>query len=171
MITKIRKREREAITTLENTRVSRTDTLNSVKTQVQSLVKQINQAIEFADNLVQRSSSSDILQSKKSLEQRFEDLNKTPVPSLPVTSFGKFISTANPENLTLDFMTTGEPVVEGLTQDFQAGVEAELIIYSKLMSEVQQNIRVDVVVEPAEKVGSLMISEKEDRNLLVKFTP
>ena len=170
MITKIREREREAITTLENTRVSRTDKLNSVKTQVQSLVKQINQAIEFADNLVQRSSSSDILQSRKSLEQRFEDLNKTPVPSLPVTSFVKFIHTSEPENLTLGFVVTSEPVVEGLTQDFQAGVEAELIIYPKLTSGVQEKIHVDVVVEPPEKVGSLMISGKEDGNLLVKFT-
>ena len=171
MITKIREREREAITALEITRVSRTEKLNSVKTQVQSLVKQINQAIEFADNLVQRSSSSDILQSKKSLEQRFEDLNKTPVPTLPVTSFVKFISTSDPENLTLGFMATSEPVVEGLKQDFQAGVEAELIIYPKLTSEVQQNIRVDVLVEPPEILGSLMTFEKEDGNLLVKFTP
>ena len=171
MITKIREREREAITALEITRVSRTEKLNSVKTQVQSLVKQINQAIEFADNLVQRSSSSDILQSKKSLEKRFEDLNETPVPTLPVTSFVKFISTSDPDNLTLGFMATSEPVVEGLKQDFQAGVEAELIIYPKLTSEVQQNIRVDVLVEPPEIVGSLMTFEKEDRNLLVKFTP
>ena len=143
--------------------MSRTEKLNSVKTQVQSLVKQINQAIEFADNLVQRSSSSDILQSKKSLEQRFEDLNKTPVPTLPVTSFVKFISTSDPENLTLSFMTTSEPVVEGLTQDFQAGVEAELIICPKLTSDAQGKIHFDVVVEPTEKVGSLMISEKTRR--------
>ena len=171
MITKIREREREAITALEITRVSRTEKLNSVKTQVQSLVKQINQAIEFADNLVQRSSSADILQNKKSLEQRFEDLNKTPVPTLPVTSFVKFISTSDPDNLTLGFMETCEPVVEGLKQDFQAGVEAELIIYPKLTSEVQQNIRVDVLVEPPEIVGSLMTFKNEDGNLLVKFTP
>ena len=52
MITKISELEDEAITALEITRVSRTEKLNSVKTQVQSLVKQINQAIEFADNLV-----------------------------------------------------------------------------------------------------------------------
>ena len=170
MITKIRECERQAITTLENTRVSRTEKLNCVKTQVQSLVKQINQAIEFADNLIQRSSSSDILQSGKSLEQRFEDLNKTPIPSLPVTSFVKFISTAEPQSLTLGFVATGEPVVEGLTQDFQAGVETELIIYPKLTSAAQEKIRVDVLVEPPEKVGSLMISEKEDGILLVKFT-
>ncbi|WP_284128495.1 hypothetical protein, partial [Klebsiella pneumoniae] len=84
------------------------------------------------------SSSSDILQSKKSLERRFEDLNKTPVPPLPVTSFVKFISTSEPENLTLGFVATSEPVVEGLTQDFQAGVEAELNLYPNLTSEVQQ---------------------------------
>ena len=72
MFTKLSELEDEAITALEITGVSGTEKLNSVKTQVQSLVKQINQAIEFADNLVQRSSSSDILQSKKSLEQQFQ---------------------------------------------------------------------------------------------------
>ena len=170
MITKIREHEHKAISALGITRVSRTEKLNSVKTQVQSLVKQINQAIEFADNLVQRSSSSDILQSRKSLEQRFEDLKKIPVPPLPVTSFVKFISTSEPENLTLGFVATGEPVVEGLTQDFQAGVEGKVIIYPNLTSVVQEKIRVKVLVEPIEKVGSLMISEQDDGNL-VKFTP
>ena len=171
MITKIREREREAITVLEITRVSRTEKLNSVKIKLHFLTKQINQAIAFANNLTQRSSSSDILQSKKSLEQRFEDLNKTPVPSLPVTSFVKFISTSEPENLTLGFLATSEPVVEGLTQDLQAGVEAEFLICSKLTSEAQGKIRINVVVEPAEKVVNLMICEKEDGNFLVKFTP
>jgi len=46
------------------------------------LAKQFNQAVEFANNLVQRSSSSDIMQSKHSLQKRFKDLNKTPVPAL-----------------------------------------------------------------------------------------
>ena len=82
MIAKIREREREAITTLENTRLSRMEELNSVTKQVQSLTKQLDQAVEFANNLLQRSSSSDIMQSKKNLEQQFQDLNKTPVPAL-----------------------------------------------------------------------------------------
>ena len=172
MIAKFREREREAITNLEKTRVSRMEKLNATKTQVQSLAKQFNQAVEFANNLVQRSSSSDIMQSKKSLQKRFEDLNKTGlVPALPVSSFVKFVSTAEPQNLTLGCIATSEPVVEGLTQDFQAGVEAELFVCPKLMNETQQKIHVEVHVEPATKVGSLMTCEKEDGNFLVKFTP
>ena len=154
IITKVREHEREAINALENTRVSRTEKLSSLKTQVQSLAKQINQAIEFAENLVQRSSSSDILQSKKSLEQRFIDLNESLVPTLPVSAFVRFVSTLEPESLTLGFVATSEP--EGQEYDFQAGVEAELI---------------DLNIEPAEKVGSLLTSKREDGTFQVKFTP
>ena len=63
------------------------------------------------------------------------------------------------------------PVVGGLTQDFQAGVEAELVVCPKLMNETQNKIHVEVHVEPATKVASLMTCEKEDGNFLVKFTP
>ena len=154
IIAKVRKREREAINALENTRVSRTEKLSSLKTQVQSLAKQINQAIEFAENLVQRSSSSDILQSKKSLEQRFKDLNESLVPKLPVSAFVRFVSTLEPESLTLGFVATSEP--EGQEHHFQAGVEAELI---------------DLNIEPAENVGSLMTSKGEDGTFQVRFTP
>jgi len=87
MIAKIREREREAITELRNTGVTKTEKLDSVNKQTQSSIKQIDQAVEFARNLVQRSSSSDIMQSNKNLGQRFEDLNKTAVPALPVGSF------------------------------------------------------------------------------------
>jgi len=87
MIAKIREREREAITELRNTGVTKTEKLDSVNKQTQSSIKQIDQAVEFASNLVQRSSSSDIMQSNKNLGQRFEDLNKTAVPALPVGSF------------------------------------------------------------------------------------
>ena len=175
MVAKIREREREAITALENTRVSTKEKLNSAKTQVQSLAKQINQAVKFANYLVQRSSSSDIMESRKSLEQRFEDLDKTPLPALPVSSFVKFVSSSEPENLTLGFIATTEldlplSVIEGLTQDFQAGVEAELVIFPNLTDEAQGKIRLEVLVEPAEEVGSLMTCEK-DGNFLVKFTP
>ena len=176
LIAKIREREREAITDLEKTRVSRKEKLDAAKTQVRSLAKQFNQAVEFASNLVQRSSSSDLMQSKTNLQQRFEELNKTPVPALPVSSFVKFVSTAEPENLTLGFVAAIEAdldgsTVDGLTQDFQAGVEAELVVCPKLMNESQQKIHVDVHLEPATKVGSLITCEKEDGNFLVKFTP
>ena len=92
MIAKIRENERQIITTLENTHVSREDRLNAAKAQVQSLLKQINQAIEFAKNLIQRSSSSDIMQSKNYLEKRFDHLENTTISELPVNSFLKFLS-------------------------------------------------------------------------------
>ena len=175
LIAKIREREREIITTLENTCVSRAEMLNSTKTQLQSLLKQINQAVEFAKNLVQRSSSSDIMQSKPNLEQRFEDLENTPVPALPVNSFVMFVPTSEPENVTLGCIVTSEPTVEGLTQDFQTGVEAEFVIRPKIHKEqvykVKCKFQVEVLVEPADKVGSLTTCEKEDGDFLVKFAP
>ena len=172
MIAKIREREREIITTLENTCVSRAEKLNSTKTQLQSLLKQINQAVKFAKNLVQRSSSSDIMQSKPNLEQRFEDLENTPVPGLPVNSFVTFVPTSEPESLTLGFIET---VLEGLTQDFQAGVEAEFVVHLGIDEEqvykVKCKCHVEVLVEPADKIGSLTTCGKEDGDFLVKFTP
>ena len=171
MINKIREREREAIAAIENTRVSRNKKLNAAKAQVQSLVKQMNQAVEFASNLVQRSSSSDIMQSKKNLEKRFEDLNNITAPVLPVSSFVKFVSTAEPENLNLGVTAISEPIVEGLTQDFHAGVETKLVISAKLINEDQGTFHVGVLVEPADQVGSMTTIQREDGNFLVKFTP
>ena len=171
MITKIREREREAITAIENTRVSRNEILNASKVQVQSLIKQMNQAVDFANNLVQRSSSSDFMEGKENLKKRFEDLNKIQSPALPVCSFVKFVSTAEPENLILGVTVISEPVVEGLTQDFQAGVETELVICPKLINEDQGIFDVEILLEPAEEIGSMTTFEREDGNFLVKFTP
>ena len=182
MIAKIRERERVAITTLENTRVSRMKKLNSVTKQVQSLTKQLDQAVEFANNLLQRTSSSDIMQSKKNLEQRFQDLNKTPVPTLPVSSFVKFVSTIAPEILSLGSVITSETdvhrsTVEGLTENFQAGLEAEFVVCSKLKcdgeltNEAQRKFDVEVLVEPAQQVASLITKENEEGNFKVKFIP
>ena len=182
MIAKIREREREAITALRNTRESRTEKLDCVKKQVQSSTKQIEQAVEFANNLVERSSASDIMQSKKNfLEQRFEDLNKIQVPALPVSPFVKFVSTITADSLSLGFMATSEiderlSTVKGLTENFQAGLEAEFVVCPKiteeeLTSEAQRKFHVEVLVEPAEQEGSLNVCEKEDGNFQVKFIP
>ena len=168
MIARIQENERRIITALENTRVSRADNLNSAKTQVQSLLKQINQAIEFAKNLIQRSSSSDIMQSKNYLEKRFEHLENTPIPELPVNSFLKFYQTKEEKNLTLGYIATSEPVV-GLTKDFQAGVESEFEVHPQILGE--EVFEVKVLVEPAEKIGSLTTYENQDGDYTVKFTP
>ncbi|CAH3021760.1 unnamed protein product [Porites evermanni] len=168
MIAKIRENERQIITALENTRVSRQDRLNSAKAQVQSLLKQINQAIEFAENLIQRSSSSDVMQSKNYLEQRFEHIENTPIPEVPVNSFLKFYPTKEVKNLTLGYILSSEPVVR-LRKDFQAGVESEFEVHPRILGE--QVYQVKVLVEPAHKTGSLTTCEKQDGDYTVKFTP
>ena len=182
MIAKIRDREREAITELRNTGVSRREKLVHVNKQTQSSIKQIDQAVEFANSLVQRSSSSDIMQGNKNLKQRYEELNKNAVPVLPVGSFVKFVSTPiAPESLSLGFMATSETdvhrfTVKGITENFQAGLEAEFLVCpeiskEKMTSETQRKFHVEVLVEPAEQEDSLIICEKEDGNFQVKFIP
>ena len=181
MIAKIREREREAITELRNTGASRREKLDHVNKQTHSSTKQIDQAVEFANNLVQRTSSSDIMQGSKNLEQRFEDLNKKAVSALPVGSFVKFVSTIAPESISLGFVKTSEIdihrcIVQGLTNNFQAGLDAEFLVCPKiskeeLTSETQLRFHVEVLVDPAEQEDSLIICEKEDGNFQVKFIP
>ena len=171
MIAKIQQREREIITALENTREARMKTLNSSKAQLQSLARQIDRALEFANNLIQRSSSSNIMQSHKDFEQRCKVLNETPVPALPVSSSVKFVKTCVPKNLKLGFVAFIEASVKGLNQDFRDGVEADLIICPNLSRKTQQKFDVKVVVEPAENVQNLITCKKKDGNFLVKFTP
>ena len=168
MIAKIREDERRIITAIENIRASRADELDSAKAQVQSLLKQINQAIEFAENLIQRSSSSDVMQSKNYLEQRFNHLENTTIPELLVNSFLKFYQTKEEKNLTLGYIATSEPVV-GLTKDFQAGVESEFEVHPQILGG--EFFEVKVLVEPAEKIGSLTTCENHDGDYTVKFTP
>ena len=177
MVAKIRELEREAITELRNAGVSRREKLDHVNKQTQSSTKQIDQAVEFANNLVQRSSSSDIMKGNKNLEQRFEDLNKKAVPALPVGSFVRFFSTIAPDSLSLGFVATSHTDVrlynvEGLPRNFQAGTEAEFLVCPKISKEeLTSKFRVEVLVEPAEQEDSLIICEKEDGNFQVKFIP
>ena len=182
MIAKIREHEREATKVLENTRVSRMEKINSLNEQVKSLMKQLDQAVQFAKDLVERSSSSDVMKSKKSLEQRFGDLDKATVPSLPVCSFVKFFSTNALDNLNLGSVITNETDVrlssmEALTENLQAGLEAELLICPRreseeeLSSKCQRELDVKVLIEPAEDVASLRIFRKENDDFHVKFVP
>ena len=182
MVAKIREHERKATKILENTRVSRMEKINSLNEQVKSLIKQLDQAIQFSKNLVERSSSSDVMKSKKSLEQRFGDLDKATVPSLPVSSFVKFFSTNALDNLNLGSVITNETDVrfssmEAVTENFQAGLEAELLICPKrkseeeLTSKYQRELDVKVLIEPAEDVASLRIFKKENDDFHVKFVP
>ena len=178
MMGKLRQLEREAITALEKTRVSRIEKLHSGKASVVSFEKQLDQAFEFSNNLVERSSSSDIMQNKKNVEERIEDLIETTMPALPVSSCVEFVSTCEPESLSLGFTKFSETdvqgsTVEGLDQNFQAGVEAELLICPKTsegeIRNTQHTDRVEIHVNPADQVRSLVTSEKEDGNFQAKF--
>ena len=174
IIAKIRESEREIITHLENTRECRLEMLNSAKTQVQSLLKQINQAVEFAEQLVQKSSSSDIMQSKLKLQQRYNELENAPIPELPINSFVRYFPNLELEKFIVGCVATSEPIIKGLNQDIQAGVESELEVNPRIPKEQAQGVKCkfqcEVLVEPAEKVGSLRTYENEEATL-VKFVP
>ena len=105
MIARIREHEGEAIVSLETTRLTRLERMNSVMQEAQSLVKQMKQAVEFANNLAQRSSSSDIMRNKETLKQRFEELRTVEAPKQNETTFVKFAA-ASVEGLTLGDITT-----------------------------------------------------------------
>ncbi|CAH3039547.1 unnamed protein product [Porites lobata] len=174
IIAKIRESERDIITHLENTRESRLEMLNSAKRQVQSLLKQVNQAVEFAEHLVQKSSSSDIMQNKAKLQQRYNELENAHIPEVPVSSFVKFLPNLELEKLSVGFVATSETIIKGLNQDIQAGVESEFDVNPRIPKEQAHGVKVkfqcEVLVEPTEKVGSLRKYVKEDATL-VKFVP
>ena len=178
MMGKLRQLEREAITALEKTRVSRIEKLHSGKASVVSFEKQLDQAFEFSNNLVERSSSSDIMQNKKNVEERIEDLIKTTMPALPVSSCVEFVSTCEPESLSLGFTKFSETdvqgsTVEGLDQNFQAGVEAKLLICPKTsegeIRNTQHTDRVETHIDPADQVRSLVTCGKEKETFQAKF--
>ena len=182
MIANIRQREREAIVSLETTRMSRLEKINAAKQEVKSLVKQISQAAEFAENLVQRSSSSDIMQNKEALRQRFQELREVEVPKHHQTTFAKF-NAASQKDLKLGFtQLNNQPAnaaksnIEGLDQTFQAGVEAELTLCPKTYEgeiSYQPDLKdqVELLIKPAKDTSNVTVQEKGDGNLRLKFTP
>lgn len=176
MIAAIRERQREANDALDRTLASRTEKLSSAKQQAKSFTKRINQAAEFTSDLEHGGSSAGVLQNKSSLEQRFDELCKSKVPSLPGhAAFIRFFPTCLPESVNLRFIAWKTATCEGPTQTFQAGLEAELTLrlHTPPGEVWHTNLRdqVEVFVEPAEEVASLVIREKEDGNFQVKFTP
>ena len=182
MIEVIREREREAIISLETTHVTRLERINSAIQEAQSLLKQMKQAVEVAKNLTERSSSSDIMRNKETLKQRFEELREIEVPKHDGTSFVKFTA-ASVKDLKLGFIdlipifaNANRSTLEGLKQTLQAGVEAEFMLCLKtsegdMINQPDLKDQVEVLIEPAEDVTNVIVSEKEDGNLQLKFTP
>ena len=71
---------RQLLESLEMTFWKRIERINSTKHELESLVKQINQVVQFAENLAQRSSGLDIIQTKTTLKQKFKELCGVEVP-------------------------------------------------------------------------------------------
>ena len=180
MIAKIREREREAITSLETTRATRLEKINSANEKAQSLLKQMYQAVEFAQNLVQRSSSADIMNNKETLKQRFKELRDIQFPQHQETSFLKFTA-ASVEGLRLgDIATEGADVsqctLEGLDQTLQAGVEAELILCPRtpegeISNQPDLKNQIEVLIEPTKDVTDVNVTDKGNGEFKVNFTP
>ena len=160
VITKTRQQEKQLLESLEMTRKKRIERINSAKHELESLVKQMNQAVQFAENLVQRSSALDIIQTMTALKQKFEELRGVEVPKHHQTTFAKF-NAASQKDLKLGFtQLNNQPAnaaksnIEGLDQTFQAGVEAELTLCSKTSEgeiSYQPDLKdqVELLIKPA----------------------
>ena len=181
MITKIRECERETIDSVEATRVTRLEKINSAKEKAESLLKQMIQAVEFTKNLVERSSSSHIMQNKETLKQRFQELRDFEMPKHHDTSFIKFTA-ASVEGLRLGNITTEGVVVsqctlEGLDQILQAGVAAELLLCPRtpegeISNQLDLKNQIQVLIEPTKDVTNMIVSEEtENGKFKVSFTP
>ena len=180
IIAKARELERENITALENTRLLSAQKFNLAKLQLQSFAKQFTQAVDYAQKIVLINSSSDVIQSRKQIACRFKDLDNIPIPPLPARSSAMFVQTYSPSNLELGFTTTADvnvnkSVVNGLNQEFQAGVEGTLVVRPRIHPEegvteaVKTKIYVQVLMEPVEKVSSMDVFDQGDGSYQVKF--
>ena len=180
IVAKARELESDNITALENTRLLSAEKFNSAKQQIQSFAKQFTQAVDFAQKIVEINSCSDIIKSHKQIASRLKDLDKTPIPPLPARSSAMFVQTFDPSNLELGFTTTtnvdvNESVVNGLNQEFQAGVEGTLVVRPRIYPKegvteaVKTKIYVQVLMEPLEKVSSMDVFDQGDGSYQVKF--
>ena len=115
-----------------------------------------------------------MIQSKAKLQQRYNELENAPIPELPVSSFVKFFPNLELQKFNVGFVATSEPIIKGLNQDIQAGVESEFEVNPRIPKEQAKKVKCkfqcEVLVKPAEKVGSLRTYENEGA-ALVKFVP
>ena len=181
VITKTRQQEKKLLESLEMTRRRRLERVNSAKQELESLVKQMNQAVELGENLVQ-GSTADIIQNKKKLRQKLEELRGVEVPKHRQATFVKFTA-ASQHNLKLGSIQVSEkpPIaakstLEGLYQTFQAGVEAKFTLCPRtsggeMSDHADLKDQVELLLKPAEDVTNVTVDEEYDRNVSLKFTP
>ena len=175
IITQIRARERELITSIETTRAKRLEQISSAKQNIFSLLKQLNQAVDFADNIVKRSSSTDIMQNKGTLTQRFEELRAIyhEVPKHRDIVHVKFTA-ASMAGLKLGSVQMTEKAdmkkstLQGIDQTLRAGVEVDFLLCPKTSSgelcDLESN-QIEFLVEPTDDVSR---TRERRRNIPVK---
>ena len=123
MIEKIQESERDALASLRAERKTRQENITLAEKEARSLIKQIDQAVEFADNLTEKCSSSDIMSNKDTLKKRNEELSGVKVPKHHQTTFITFFA-ASVEDLKLGDIQTTEPRADE-NQFVQAAAQAE----------------------------------------------
>ena len=182
VITKTRQQEKQLLESLEMTRRKRIEKINSAKQELESLVKQIHQAAQFAENLVQRSPEWDIIKTRTTLKQKFQELRGAEISRHHPTTFVKF-TVASQQDLKLGFIQLTEKpakaatsTVEGLDQTFQAGEEAEFTLCLKtaegeICNQADLKEQVELLIKPTKDVTNESVEEKGDGNLKLKFTP
>ena len=181
IITQIRARERELITSIETRRAKRLEQISSAKQNIFSLLKQLNQAVDFADNIVKRSSSTDIMQNKGTLTQRFEELRAIyhEVPKHRNIVHVKFTA-ASMAGLKLGSVQMTEKAdmkkstLQGIDQTLRAGVEADFLLCPKTSSGElcdSESNQIEFLVEPANDVSMTSVHENDEGTFQLKFTP
>ena len=180
-IAEIRERERQAIELIETTCVTRLQRINSAQEAVESLMKQNNKVADFAENLVQKSSSWDIMQNKHNLKQRFEELRGIQAAQHHQTSFIKFYPTAAVgfnlgDIATEDIADASRSTLEGLDQTFQAGLEAKFILFPKtpdgeISNQPDLKQQIEVLIQPDKDVTQVTVYNTENGRFEVKFIP
>ena len=180
-IAEIRERERQAIELIETTCVTRLQRINSAQESVESLMKQNNKVADFAENLVQKSSSWDIMQNRHNLKQRVEELRGIQAAQHHQTSFIKFYpAPAVGFNLgdiaTEDIADASRSTLEGLDQTLQAGLEAKFILCPKtpdgeISNQTDLKQQIEVLIQPDKDVTQITVYNAEDGRFEVKFIP
>ena len=180
-IAEIRERERKAIESIETTCVTRLQKINSTRQAIESLMKQNNKVADFAENLIQKSSSWDVMQNKPNLKQRFEELRGIQAAQHHQTSFIKFYPTpAVGFNLgdiaTEDIADASRSTLEGLDQTFQAGLEAKFILspktpHGEISNQPDLKQQIEVLIQPDKNVTQVTVCNTENGRFEVKFIP
>ena len=181
VITKTRQEEKKLLESLEMTRRKRLERVNSAKQERESLVKQIEQAVEFAENLVQKSATN-IMQYKNKLRQKLEELRGVEVPKHRQATFVKFTA-ASQHNFKLGSIQVSEKpaiaaksTLEGLDQTFQVGVEAKFTLCPRtsggeMSDHADLKDQLELLITPAKDVTNVTLDEKYDGNVRLKFIP